>query len=343
MAWGEIKVEDQRKQFCEAIFNNELSHAEACRLFDISRPTGYKWLERYEREGEQGLINRSSARITQDHETKSEKINLILNLKYEKPHWGPKKVHAKLKEKYPLINWPCKTTVENIFKRNGLVKSRKFRKLLPASPNPLTPSQELNDVWCMDFKGWHLTKDQHKFDPFTLTDHESRYILRCIKLESNNTDHVWAILDIAFRESGLPKIIRSDNGPPFATCSPGRLSSLSVKLIKAGLIPEWIEPSKPQQNGRHERMHLTMKRESIYPNLLNLNEQAIKLSEFQHYYNFERPHEAIGQRTPGSIYRPSNRIWNGKLKPIEYSNEYRIGRVRSCGKMSWDGKEVYTR
>ncbi len=193
----------------------------------------------------------------------------------------------------------------------------------------------------MDFKGWYLTTDHYKFDPFTLSDHHSRYLIRCLKLDLNNSEHVWATLDIAFREYGLPKIIRSDNGPPFATCSAGRLSPLSVKLIKAGVMPEWIEPGKPQQNGRHERMHLTMEQEGFYRGALNLKEQAKKLEEFQLYYNFERPHEAIGQKTPGSLYVASNQVWTGKLMPVEYSKEYRVGKVKSCGKMSWKGKEIY--
>lgn len=341
MAWGEIKVEDQRKLFCEAILVEGLTHSEACRQFDITRATGYKWVERYKEKSENGLKNESSARKTQAHATPPEIVEKILNFKHEKLTWGPKKIHAKLKEIYPTINWPSRKTIEKIFTNNGLVKSRKLRRRLPANSNPLTQSERANDVWCMDFKGWCLTSDRYKFDPFTLSDHHTRYLIRCLKLDLNDTEHVWAILDTVFREYGLPKIIRSDNGPPFATCSPGRLSKLSVRLIKAGVLPEWIEPGKPQQNGRHERMHLTMEQECFYPDELNLKDQTTKLDEFQLYYNFERPHEAIGQKTPGSIYKPSERIWTGKLKPIEYSDEYKIGRVRSCGTMWWKGKVMY--
>ena len=193
----------------------------------------------------------------------------------------------------------------------------------------------------MDFKGESLTKDREKFDPFTLTDQNSRFLLRCLKLTQNNTDHVWAVLDLAFREYGLPLFLRSDNGPPFAANTAGRLSRLSVKLIKAGVLPQWIEPGNPQQNGQHERMHRTMKAEGIIPNILTLEEQKMKLREFQEYYNFQRPHEAIGQQYPGDVYSPSPRIWNGKLNPIEYANDYKVGKVRDGGKMCWKGIDVF--
>jgi transposase InsO family protein len=341
MAWGEKKVEDQRKLFCIAVLSGALTMAEACRQFSISRPTGYEWLERFKRDGELGLSNRSSARLSQDHQTPIEIKEKVIGVKLEYPTWGPKKVYAKLKERDPSIIWPSTTTIGKILTQNGLTKSRKIRRRLPEKKSDLKESQGPNDIWCMDFKGWYLTTDHQRFDPFTLSDHFSRFLIRCNKLKINNTDHAWGILDIAFREYGLPWILLSDNGPPFATCAPGRLSSLSIKLIKAGVIPEWIEPGKPQQNGRHERMHLTMEREGFFPGIMSLAEQSAKLEEFQQYYNFERPHEALGQKTPGSLYVPSNRVWNGKLQPLEYSSEYKIGRVKSCGKMSWKGKEIY--
>jgi len=161
-----------------------------------------------------------------------------------------------------------------------------------------------------------------------------------LKLELNTTEHVWAVLDIAFREYGLPLIIRSDNGAPFASTAPGRFSALSVRLVKAGVMPEWIEPGKPNQNGQHERMHLTMEKEGFLPNSF-LHDQILHLKKFREYFNFRRPHEALGQVTPGSIYVPSIRPWNGRLQAMEYSSEYQMGKVRSCGKMAWKGSQVY--
>jgi putative transposase len=245
-----------------------------------------------------------------------------------------------LDREQPDIQWPSKTTIGKIFARNGLIIPRKYRRRFAERSSPLSDSQQCNDTWCLDFKGNFQTRDNKKCDPFTLTDAFSRYLLACTQLNKNDFEHVWAIFDIYFREYGLPTRVRSDNGPPFATTSPGRLSRLSIHLIKAGVIPEWIEPGEPQQNGRHERMHLTLKQEGIFPEL-SLEEQKIHFDEFKEYYNFIRPHEAIGQKTPGEIYKPSLKIWSGRLKSPEYPDEYRIGKVKSCGKMSWQGGEVY--
>jgi putative transposase len=341
MAWGEIKVEDQRLQFCMSVANGIITLSEGCRQFNISRPTGYEWLKRYNLYGEEGLKNRSSARLSQNHETSEFIKEQILVIKHEYVNFGPKKIHAKLKERYPCIDWPGTTTIEKILSKNGLTKKRKLRRRLAAITSPLNVAEEVNDIWCMDFKGWSLTADHFKFDPFTLTDQYSRYLLRALKLDFNTLEHVWPLLDCAFREYGLPRVIRSDNGPPFATTAPGRFSLLAVCLVKAGVMPEWIDPGNPQQNGSHERMHLTMKQECISLDLTK-QEQSRKLEKFQEYYNFERPHEAIGQKIPGSLYVPSKRIWTGKLKSIEYSSDYMVsGKVGSCGKMSWKNKSIY--
>lgn len=338
MAWGEIKVENQRKLFCEAILSGKLNMTEACRQFDISRPTGYLWFNRY-KEADRDLMNRSTARLTQNHQTGSKTRKQILDMKHKYNHWGPKKILAKLRELNPLTDYPGTTTIRNILSQNGLTATRKLRRRLAENKSPLTVAEGANDVWCMDFKGWSLTKEGIKFDPFTLTDQYTRFILRSLKLDMNITEHVWAILEIAFKEYGLPLFLRSDNGPPFATSAPGRFSTLAVRLVKAGVTPEWIEPGKPQQNGQHERMHATMEREGIIKGV-DIIEQKKHLERFQEYFNFERPHEALGQKTPGSIYLPSSRKWNG-LRKMEYSSEYKIGKVRSCGKMAWKGSHIY--
>jgi len=340
MAWRENKVEIKRELFCQVVLEGKVSMSLACRQFDISRPTGYYWLDRYVNEGSDGLSNRSTKRLNQPDKTSLEKEDYILMLKAEYTKFGPKKIYATLNKRYPEIDWPSITTINNILKKYGLVQPRKLRRRLAKSNNNLQSSEKPNDIWCMDFKGWYMTNDGVKFDPFTVSDHESRYLIRCNKLKSNDTESVWGVLDTAFREYGLPNFIRSDNGPPFATCCPGRLSKLAIKLIKAGVNPEWIEPGNPQENGRHERMHLTMKNEGFVLGS-SLKEQLQIMDEFIEYYNFERPHEALNQKTPGSIYVPSNRVWDGKLNPIEYSNEYKTLLVKPCGKASWRGCEIY--
>lgn len=340
MAWGEIKVEEQRLNFCNAITSGAITISEACRQFSVSRPTGYEWLKRYNLEGAHGLKNRSSARATQSNETSLQIKEQILMTKHEYIHFGAKKILAKLKERYPTVDWPGTTTIEKILSQNGLTKKRKIRRRFPAKNSSLSQAEGPNDVWCMDFKGWSLTRDNYKFDPFTLTDLYSRYLLKALKLEFNTIEHVWALLDTAFREYGLPLVIRSDNGPPFATCAPGRFSLLAVRLVKAGVMPEWIEPGHPQQNGSHERMHSTMC--ECISDELTMQEQICKLDEFQNYFNFERPSEAIGQKLPASLYVPSNRIWSGRLQSMEYSSEYMVSpKVRSCGTLTWRNRSIY--
>ena len=340
MAWGEIKVEQQRETFCLEVIKGHLKIAQACRKYGISRPTGYLWLNRYLNEGIEGLRNLSSKRHNQPHKISEEKENLILLLKAEYSKWGPKKLYSILEQRFPEEQWPSLTTIHTILKKNGLVRPRKLRRLLAEKNTNLQSSEKANDIWCIDFKGWFMTNDGVRFDPFTVTDHETRYLLGSNKLKSNDGEQVWAILETTFSEYGLPLYIRSDNGPPFASSCPGRLSKLSVKLIKAGITPEWIEPGNPQENGRHERMHLTMQQEGFLLGS-SLKDQLKAQEEFIRYFNFERPHEALGQKTPGSLYTPSERIWTGKLREIEYPEHYKTLRVKRCGKASWKGGEIY--
>lgn len=341
MAWGEVKVMDQRKSFIKDYKEGILTFAEICRGYEISRKTGYKWLERYQDDPVNGLADLSRAPKIQAGATDPNLVNQILNLKYLRNTWGPKKILAELKKHSPDQEWPSATTIGNILDKHGLVIRRTYKRRFPKTNTSLIDAEHANDVWCMDFKGWSITKDGVRFDPFTLTDKKSRFLLRCIKLNENDTEHVWAVLELAFREYGLPLYLRSDNGPPFAANTAGRLSRLSVKLIKAGVIPQWIEPGNPQQNGQHERMHRTMKEEAIIPNSLTFNEQKIKLREFCEYYNFHRPHEAIEQQYPGDLYTSSSRIWRGKLNPMEYPTGYKTGKVRLGGCMSWNGTDVF--
>lgn len=341
MTWRISKVEEQRKEFINAFLDNKLSMTAICNDFGISRKTGYKWIHRFEREGEKGLIDRSKAPNIQNQKTKEEIVNQIIETKQRYDKWGPKKISAYLEQKETSVNWPSATTIGNILEKHGLTIPRKYRKRYPSKTDPLSHCQRPNDLWCIDFKGWVKTKDAIKCDPLTLTDAYSRYILRCSKLGLNSADYVWDILTTAFKEYGLPTYLRHDNGPPFATSGAGRLSRLSVKLIKAGVIPEWIEPGKPYQNGRHERMHLTLKNEGMLPFELTLKEQQLKFVEFLKYFNFERPHEALGQKTPSSVYKPSERVWNGKLQAPEYSAEYKVKRLRGAGQLAWYGTDIH--
>lgn len=339
MAWRVKNVEDQRKEFIEEFLSNQMTITELCEMYQISRKTGYKWIERFEKEGIDGLTDRSKAPHNQIGKTDDELVSQIVNLRKRFPKWGPKKIVAYLTENKSLEEWPSTTTIGKILHKEGLTQPRKQRKRFPAKSYPLSHCQQANDVWCIDFKGWHKTKDNIKCDPLTITDAFSRFLLCCNKLAFNTADYTWKVLEEVFQKYGLPRYLRHDNGPPFATCGTGRLSRLSVNIIKAGVIPEWIEPGKPYQNGRHERMHLTLKQEGIKP--LTLKEQQMHFREFQAYFNFERPHESLGQKTPGNVYMPSPRQWTGKLETPEYSKEYEIKKVRSSGQISWHGKELF--
>lgn len=341
MPWKEKSVDDQKKEFAENALRKNSNIAQLCRQFNITRRTGYKWIERYKNEGTAGLKDKSRAPLKQTNATPPDIVDQILAVKHKYPCWGPKKVKGHLEIEQPEQDWPSKTTIENIFKKYGLVVRRKLRKRLAKTASPSSKYNEPNHTWCLDFKGWFMTRDGKKCEPFTLMDAYSRYLLDCRNLGANNTDHVWGVLDRVFREFGRPFYLLSDNGPPFATKGVGRLSRLAVRLIKAGIMPTWIEPGKPYQNGRHERMHLTLKKEGIFPNLLNLEKQQAKFYEFMDYYNFVRPHESLDQKRPGDIYQPSSRTWNGKLKSPEYSDEHKIVKVRSCGKTSYQGKVFY--
>ena len=196
-------------------------------------------------------------------------------------------------------------------------------------------------MWCVDFKGWFLTGDGNRCEPLTLSDAYSRYLLRCQALGRTDTEHVWPILDAAFREYGLPGAVRSDNGPPFASTGAGGLSRLAVKVIKAGVRPERISPGKPQQNGRHERMHLTLKQDTASPPAASLRQQLDRFQAFQQLYNEERPHQALGNPPPAEHYPPSPRRWDGVLRAPDYAEDHEIRRVRHNGDIKWRGNSVY--
>lgn len=340
MAWRVTNMEKQREEFINTFLSNEQSVTDLCSEFSISRKTGYKWISRFKLEGLDGLKNLSKAPHNQINKTPEEVVNSILAVKKEFDKWGAKKILGHLENNLPMREWPSRTTIDKILDAHGLTIPRKYRKRFPAKTAPLSHCNQPNDVWCIDFKGWAKTSDNVKCDPLTLTDAHSRYLLYCKKLPVNTVESVWEVLVDLFNQNGLPLYLRHDNGPPFATSGAGRLSRLSVNLIKAGVIPEWIQPGKPYQNGRHERMHSTLKKEGVLPSL-TLQEQQMKFQEFKQYYNFTRPHESLGQKTPASLYLPSNRVWTGKLKSPDYSSEYKTKRVSEGGQIACNGREIF--
>jgi len=235
------------------------------------------------------------------------------------------------------MQFPSATRLYEIFKEHHLVTARRLKARVPAS-HPLEMVNESNDTWMADFKGWFLTQNNEKCEPFTLTDGFSRYLIKCHHLENKNVDTVWAIIQDAFHEFGLPNRFRTDNGPPFSSTGAGRLTRLSINLIKAGVMPEWIQPGHPEENGRHERMHLTLKQDTADPPADTLQQQIRRMQRFQREYNFERPHEALQMQTPASVYRISIRRWDGKLRDPEYGAESRfVRKVSSNGCIRFGG------
>ena len=294
----ETRAVDKRMRFVTEVERGEESFAAVCRRHSYSRRTGYKWWARYHSEGLDGLSDRSRAPHEHPQAVNPEVAARCLAVRQAHPTWGPVKVREWLDRRFPAVAWPAVSTIGVLFDRAGLTVKRKVRRRATPSSAPFGACRGANDVWCMDFKGWFLTGDGTHCEPFTLSDAHSRYLLRCQALNRNDTAHVWPVLDAAFREFGLPLRLRSDNGSPFASTGAGGLSRLAVKVIKAGVEPERIVPGKPQQNGRLERLHLTLLQDTASPPARSLREQLDRFHEFQQVYNEERPHAALGNATP---------------------------------------------
>jgi len=341
MTWRSTTVKEEREKFIKDVLEyNKGTFTEVCDSYSITPKTGYKWLNRYHLYGVEGLEDQSRAPKNHKNKIKQEVEDIVIQIKRKHRKLGPKKIRAILIRDYNIIKPPSESAIGNILKKNNLTKPKRVCRRVPGT-SPLGECEEPNDVWMYDFKGWFLTGDGQKCEPLTMTDGHTRYALVCEHLDRKRSCDVWEILEPVFKEYGLPKRIRSDNGPPFATTGVGRLSPLSIKLIKAGVTPEWIDPGHPEQNGRHERFHLTLKEEVASPPALNLSLQLVKNKNFVEYYNNFRPHEALGQVAPAEVYRISDRKWDGQLKSPEYTEEYEVRRVGKSGSITWKGQAFF--
>jgi transposase len=303
MGWKETCAVDERMRFVMAVEEREESFAALCRRFDVSRKTGYEWLGRYEEFGFEGLVDRSRAPHKHPQAMSTAIAERCLQVRREHPTWGPVKVRAYLERRDQRTVWPAPSTIGALFDREGLTVKRKLRRRSPPSSAPFAACDGPNDVWCIDFKGWFLTGDGTHCEPLTLCDAYSRYLLRCQALARTDTTHVWPVLEAAFREFGLPAVLRSDNGAPFASRGAGGLSQLSVKVIKAGVLPERIEPGKPQQNGRLERFHLTLLKDTADPPARSLRQQLELLSRLSTRVQRGAPARGARQRYAGCALR----------------------------------------
>ncbi len=341
MPWKETCVVDEKMSFIVDWQRRAVSFAELCRGYGISRKTGYEVVERFTAEGVEGLKARSSAPHHHPNAVSGEVEAAVVAVRQAHPSWGPKKIRAWLAARHPQRRWPAQSTIGELLDRHGLTRHRRVRRRVPPGGLPLSPCLSSNDVWGVDFKGWFCTGDGRRCDPLSLSDLATRYVLRLQAVERCDGEHVWPIFDAAFREFGLPRVLRSDNGPPFAGTGAGGLSSLGVRLIKVGVLPERIAPGKPQQNGRHERLHRTLKEETASPPAASWRAQQRRFDDFRRRFNEERPHEALGQTPPAQHYQPSSRSYSGRLREPDYAGDEEVRRVRHNGEIKWQGRLVF--
>lgn len=343
MPWKETGPMDQRLRFIAAVGGpNGLGMTEACRLFGISRKSGYKWLERYKAGGPAALEERSRAPKTTPWAVDDEVSSVLVAARKAHPTWGPVKLLDWLTPRRPDLRLPAPSSVGDLLKRKGLVKDRKRRMRTERPKKPLIHVRKPNDLWSIDFKGHFLLGNGQRCGPLTITDSLSRSLLCCQAMsEHPNTKDVQLAFERVCREFGLPSALRSDNGSPFASAGLARLSRLSVWWVKLGIALERIDPGRPEQNGRHERMHKTLKEEATIPPSYDERRQQLRFDQFRQEFNFDRPHEALQGRTPGSIYRPSSRPFPDKLREISYPGHYTVRMVRSDGTFKWKGENVY--
>ena len=341
MPWKETCAMEERMKFIIDCQKQEYSKSALCRIYGIGRPTADKWLSRYADAGIDGLADQSRAPKRHPNQVSPEIEEAILAARREHPHWGPKKLHILLKRETPRRSWPAISTIGEILSRHGLTVPRKHRRRTPPYTQPFAACNGPNAVWCGDFKGWFKTGDGSRCDPLTISDAHSRKLLRCQVVKDTGFETTRGLFEATFRQYGLPLAIRTDNGTPFAGRGIGGLSRLSVWWIKLGIVPERIEPGKPQQNGRHERMHGTLKRETARPPARTLRAQQRAFDQFGEEFNHVRPHEALGMATPASVYVYSPRPYPERVSDVTYPDGVEVRRVKPNGVFNWKNRRVF--
>lgn len=340
MPWKETCIMDERTKFIGQILSGE-KMATVCREFGISRVTGYKIWTRYQQYGIKGIYDQSRAPHKHPNQTPFEIEKLIIRLKEERPNWGAPKIREIINNKYPTIKLPATSTIHSILDRHDLVKKRRSKTRFKAMASYLSEPKEPNDLWCTDFKGQFRLGNKNYCYPLTLTDAASRYLISCEALSSTEEAPCFSVYEQAFKEHGLPIAIRSDNGIPFASGnSLWNMTKLSVWWIRLGIKIERIEPGNPQQNGRHERMHRTLKLETTNPARINLLQQQETFDKFKELFNDERPHQAIGMKCPAAIYKNSSRVYKG-LSDLTYPESDKIILISNCGRICFKKYKIH--
>jgi transposase InsO family protein len=337
--WKEVSVMEERMRFVVRLLEGE-EMSFLCREFGVSRKTGYKIYDRYKECGLESLTDRSRRPYRYGNQLPPQVEAAIVQFKKEKPHWGARKLRELLVRKFSSeVKVPAVSTIHATLDRHGLVEPMGGRRSR-AKGTPLSTGEHPNDLWCVDFKGEFRLGDKRYCYPLTVTDHASRYLLLCEALESVREETAFTAFEGLFKERGLPSAIRSDNGVPFA--SPNALfglSKLSVWWLRLGLTIERIKPGKPQQNGRHERMHLTLKKETTRPAKTNFLQQQARFDEFTDEFNQERPHQALAMKTPAQVYTPSKRPYDG-IRELTYPFHDKSVMVTTCGRVCLHRKKV---
>jgi len=330
---------DQRVQLIQEHRSGE-SIAALAERYQVSRKTIYKWMARWESEGVAGLQDRSRAPHHSPGRVSREQVEAILAAR-QRWGWGPRKLRRKLEETQPAVAWPAASTISTVLKQAGLSVARRRRWRTPPQTQPWAPIDAPNQTWCADFKGWFRTGDGTRCDPLTITDAHSRYLLCCHLVPHTDGVHAAAVFDATFRQYGLPRTIRTDNGSPFASRAPGGLSRLAMRWIRLGIVPERTRPASPQDNGRHERMHRTLQAATLRPPARDPRRQQAAFDRFREQFNQERPHEALAMATPASCYCPSPRPMPRRLPELVYAPEFHLRRVSQKGDFRWNCARIF--
>jgi len=339
MPWRQVDPMTERLRFIRDARQRVATFTDLCQLYDISRTTGYKWLHRAEQSGLDYLQELSRRPHSCPHATPPELAARLLEARHHHPSWGPRKLLKLLRRqdrrRGHVPQWPARSTVADLLRRNGLTTPRR-RRHYPGHPGrPLTPMTAPNVIWTADYKGQFKLGDRGYCYPLTVQDGFSRYLLACRGLTGTTYAECRPVFARLFQEYGLPEILRTDNGVPFATGALGRLSQLSAWWIRLGIYPELIEPAHPEQNGRHERMHRTLKRATARPPAPTPRSQQRRFDVFREEYNTVRPHEALADETPASIYTSSPRLYPSVVAPLEYPAHFETRLVSANGGIRW--------
>ena len=342
MPWEVTGPVKERTRFIELYLTGLYTITELAERFGVSRQKLYKWLARHNVDGMKGLADRSRAPLHIPHRTTDDVAERIIEFRRRFPFMGPRKIITRLTELDPKIDWPAPSTAGDILRHANLVQQRE-RGSPPAHPLRVrSEPTEPNDLMTVDYKGHFFLGNHCYCYPLTVVDHVSRYLLACDAYPSNEGAHTRRAFERIFRKYGLPRAILSDNGSPFGSPGLARLSRLSLWWIRLGIRIERIVPGHPEQNGAHERMHRTLKAETTRPPEQTMDRQQKRFDEFRHVYNAERPHEALGQKRPATIYRPSPRPYPESLPPIEYAGHLETRKIDCRGMMRWKHERIFT-